>query len=106
VASVGGACSWRNLRRSTQSPWPLALPSLILDVVAVGGVSADMSAAGYIILIALMLVPIVWLAWIEPGVRYALICLAILGAVLWILTSLAGSPGNTLLTGWTTVVRH
>lgn len=35
--------------------------------------------AGYIMLIGIMLVPIVWLAWIEPGVRYALVCLAILG---------------------------
>jgi hypothetical protein len=29
---------------STQSPWPFALPSLNLDVVAVGGLSADIVA--------------------------------------------------------------
>jgi hypothetical protein len=55
--------------------------------------------AAYIILIAIMLVPIVWLAWVEPAGRYALICLAILGSVIWLLTSLAGPPKNTLLTG-------
>jgi hypothetical protein len=33
VARVGRARSWRNIRHSTQSPWPFAMPSLILDVV-------------------------------------------------------------------------
>jgi hypothetical protein len=35
----------RNLRDSTQSPWAFALPSLILDVVAFGGVSSDIVTA-------------------------------------------------------------
>ena len=48
--------------------------------------------AGYTILIALMLVPIVWLAWIESDARYALVCLAILGGVIWLLNSLAEIP--------------
>jgi hypothetical protein len=34
-----------NIRHSSQSPWPFALPSLILDVVAVGGVSAELDRA-------------------------------------------------------------
>jgi hypothetical protein len=41
VARVGGAGPWRNLRHSTQSPWPFALPSLIILVVAVSGLSVD-----------------------------------------------------------------
>jgi hypothetical protein len=41
VARVGGACSWRNLRHPSQSPWPFALPSLIGVVVARDGLSAD-----------------------------------------------------------------
>jgi hypothetical protein len=32
-------------RHPTQSPWAFALPSLILDVVAVGGVSFDIVAS-------------------------------------------------------------
>ena len=41
VAGLGRACSWCNLRCSTQSPWAFALPSLILDVVEDGGLSID-----------------------------------------------------------------
>jgi hypothetical protein len=41
VERVGRACSWCNIRHSTQSPWAFAMPSLIVDVVAVGGVSPD-----------------------------------------------------------------
>jgi hypothetical protein len=46
VAGLGRACSWCNLRCSTQSPWAFALPSLILDVVADGGLSADIGFVG------------------------------------------------------------
>jgi hypothetical protein len=45
VARVGRACSRCNLRHPTQSPWPFALPSLIVDVVADGGVSPNLEAA-------------------------------------------------------------
>ena len=43
VARVGGACSRCNLRCSTQSPWPFPMPSLIMDVVADGGLSIDIA---------------------------------------------------------------
>ena len=42
MASLSRAYPWRNLRHSTQSPWAFALPSLIMDVVAVGGLSVDL----------------------------------------------------------------
>jgi hypothetical protein len=45
VASLSRAHPWRNLLYSTQSPWLFALPSLIMDVLAVGGVQADMKAS-------------------------------------------------------------
>ena len=44
VASLSRAHPWCNLRYSTQSPWAFAMPSLIMDVVAVGGVSVDIVA--------------------------------------------------------------
>ena len=37
--------SWCNLRDSTQSAWAFTLPSLILDVVADSGLSADIVTA-------------------------------------------------------------
>jgi hypothetical protein len=42
VASLSRTHPWRDLLYSTQSPWPFALPPLIMDVVAVGGVQADL----------------------------------------------------------------
>ena len=42
VASLSRAYPWCNIRHATQSPWRFALPSLIVDVVAVGGLSADL----------------------------------------------------------------
>jgi hypothetical protein len=43
VAVGSRACSWCNLRHSTQSPWPFALPSLIVAVVVIGGLSHDIN---------------------------------------------------------------
>ena len=45
VARVGRACSWCNLRHPTQSPWLFALPPLVLDAVAGGGLSLDIGPA-------------------------------------------------------------
>ena len=39
----------------------------------------------------------------KSDARYALVCLAILGGVIWLLNSLAEPPKNTLMTGDTCV---
>ena len=55
VAVGGRACSWCNLRHSTQSPWAFALPSFIMDVVADGGLSIDIiGPVGVVVLLKLL----------------------------------------------------
>jgi hypothetical protein len=55
VASVSRAHTQYNLRDSTQSAWAFALRSLILDVVAVGGMSADMTLARNLAFVGLLI---------------------------------------------------